>query len=67
MGWVVLGAWLGAIVLAAVVLGFCAYELSWKGSRLTRDLHRLSEQSARLTALQDELTRARRRLSDASS
>jgi hypothetical protein len=57
--------WLGAIVLAAVVLGFCAYELSWKGARLNRDLARLAEQSARLSAVQDELALARRRLADA--
>jgi Tfp pilus assembly protein PilN len=65
VGWVVLGVWLGVIVLAAVVLGFCLYEVSWKGSRLSRDLARLSEQSTRLDALQQELTEARRRLADA--
>ena len=65
MGWVVLGVWLGAVAVAAVVLGFCGYELSWKGSRLRRDLARLSEQSARLVALQHEIGRVRRRVADA--
>ena len=40
------GRWIGAVVLAAVVLGFCAYELTWKSKRLTADLERLAGVSA---------------------
>ncbi|HZZ97225.1 MAG TPA: hypothetical protein VFE19_09425 [Jatrophihabitantaceae bacterium] len=67
MGWVVGGVWIGVVVLAAVVLGFCAYELMWKSRRLTADLERLAGVSARLAGLQSELTAAQRRFADSSS
>ena len=56
MGWVVLGVWIGAVVLAAVVIAFCAYELVWKAKRLQTDLDRLRTDAARLTELQAELS-----------
>jgi hypothetical protein len=55
VNWWVLGAWIGAIVLAAVVLGFCAYELVWKGRRLSTDLERLSALSRQLAVVQGEV------------
>lgn len=56
MGWVVGGVWIGAVVLAAVVVAFCAYELVWKAKRLNTDLDRLRADAARLTELQAELS-----------
>jgi hypothetical protein len=67
VGWWVLGGWIGAVVVAAVVLGFCAYELTWKSKRLTADLARLTAVSARLAGLQRELAVVRQRFPDASS
>lgn len=55
MGWWVLGAWLGAFALGAAVLGFCAYELTWKGRRLAGDLAKLAAVSGRLEALQAQV------------
>ena len=40
-GWIVVGAWLFAVVLAAVVLGFAVYELAWKLRRLRDDQRKL--------------------------
>lgn len=51
--------WVGAVVLALVVLGFCAYELAWKLRRLGRDVERLQEVGSRLTDLQVSVARAR--------
>lgn len=56
MGWVVLWVWIGAAVLAAVIVAFCAYELVWKAKRLRTDLDRLRADAARLTELQAELS-----------
>lgn len=67
MGWVVGGVWIGAVVVAAVVLGFCAYELVWKSKRLTADLEQLAGVSARLAGLQREVAAARQRFADSSS
>lgn len=52
MVWVPVAAWIAAVVIAAVVLGFCAYELRWKAGRLRADLARLGDTSARLSAVQ---------------
>lgn len=71
MGWLVLGVWIGAVVLAAVVLAFCTYELVWKSKRLRTDLGRLTATTARLTDMQQQLTGAqeqlRRQLADSNS
>lgn len=64
MGWLVLGVWIGAVALSALVLGFCAYELSWKGKRLKSDLDRLSTLTGPLNALQADLQTAQRRAAD---
>jgi hypothetical protein len=52
---VVLFVWIGAVVLAAVVLGFCAYELTWKSKRLQSDLAKLQSVSENLVALRGEV------------
>jgi hypothetical protein len=64
VSWVVGGVWIGAVVLAALVLGFSAYELTWKADRLRRDLARLTGLSDDVTALQGELAAAQQRLAD---
>jgi len=39
--WIPIAAWSAAVLVAAVVLGFCAYEISWKSKRLQADLREL--------------------------
>ena len=53
--WIAIAAWIGAGVLALVVLGFCAYELMWKANRLRADLARLTALSGELAAVQADL------------
>jgi hypothetical protein len=68
--WWVLGAWIAAVAIAAVVLGFCAYELIWKGKRLSSDLERLAALSAKLDVVQGEVEAvqaAQQRLADSSA
>jgi hypothetical protein len=55
-------AWIIALVLAAVVLAFCAYEIVWKARRLQRDLAKLQSVTQRLQGMQIELAAAQRRL-----
>lgn len=43
MGLTVVLAWVIALVVAVVLLGFCAYEIVWKAKRLSRDLAGLRE------------------------
>ncbi|MGI8666223.1 MAG: hypothetical protein ACR2N4_09360 [Jatrophihabitans sp.] len=42
-GWLVVGAWVFAVLFAVVLLGFAAYELSWKSRRLLADRARLEQ------------------------
>jgi hypothetical protein len=58
-------AWIAAAVFAAAVLGFCAYELTWKTRRLRGDLDRLAELGTRAAGLRTALTDAQRRLAAA--
>jgi outer membrane murein-binding lipoprotein Lpp len=58
VNWWVLGAWIGAVVLSAVVLAFCAYELVWKGRRLSTDLEKLSALEQKLALVQAEIEAA---------
>lgn len=55
-GWIVFGAWLFAIVLAAVLLGFCGYEVAWKSRRLQRDTARLNRLVGELAAVSADLS-----------
>jgi hypothetical protein len=60
--WIPIGAWIGAGVLALVVLGFCGYEIGWKARRLRADVVRLNAVTARITDLQQELAGAQERI-----
>ncbi len=59
IGWIAVG---GAVIVALVVLGFCAYELHWKLSRLRADLNRVQTLSGELNAVVGQLTEAQSRL-----
>ena len=64
MFWIPLGAWIGALAIGIVVLGFCGYEIVWKTRRLQADLRDLRTVSAHLTALRDEALAAQQRVSE---
>lgn len=55
-------AWIAALVLAAVVLAFCSYEIVWKARRLQTDLARLQGVTDRLQVMQLDLAAVQRRL-----
>jgi hypothetical protein len=61
VGWIVVAAWGFAVVIAVVLLGFGAYELSWKRTRLVRDLAVLRADAEQLNALGAQLVAAQRR------
>ncbi len=50
MLWVVTVSWAAALVIGAVVIGLCSYQVSWRAARLRGALERLA-------VLQDELDR----------
>jgi hypothetical protein len=60
--WIVVVAWVSAVVVSAVVLGFCAYELGWKARRLRADLATLERLGDSLRRLQQDVTAAQQRL-----
>jgi hypothetical protein len=60
--WIPVISWLAAVVVAAVILGFCAYEIVWKARRLQRDLERLRGLGESLQQLQGDVAAAQRRL-----
>lgn len=62
MFWIPLIAWLAALALAAVVLGFCGYEIAWKSRRLAGDLTRARELEQRLKTMREQADDARSRL-----
>ncbi|SOD73890.1 hypothetical protein SAMN05892883_3085 [Jatrophihabitans sp. GAS493] len=47
-------SWLGVILFAVVVLGFCGYEVHWKLSRLNSDVERLAVLGRQLNKLQND-------------
>jgi hypothetical protein len=53
--WVPLGVLIGGVVLALVLFGFGAYELTWKARRLRADLSRLEGLNERLSGLQGQI------------
>jgi hypothetical protein len=65
MEWVPWVAWAGAVVFAAIVLGFCAYEIMWKANRLRVDLARLRALESDAVSLRDALVDASERLTRA--
>jgi hypothetical protein len=56
--WIVVGAWAFAVVLAGVVLGFAAYEVSWKTRRLATERARLERLAAELAGTAAQLQAA---------
>jgi hypothetical protein len=54
-------AWVFAIVAALIILGFCAYELTWKLRRLRTDAEKLERTVDALGALQVQLTTLQQR------
>jgi hypothetical protein len=52
--YVILG-WVGAVLVALAILGFCAYELSWKLRRLRVDVTKLQGTVQELTLVQVQL------------
>lgn len=67
MIWLPLGVLIGGVVLALVVFGFGAYELTWKARRLRADLARLTSLGDRLAELQQQVRDAQERIADAGS
>jgi Tfp pilus assembly protein PilN len=59
---IVVLAWVGALVAALLVLGFCAYELAWKLRRLRRDALTLQTTTAELKTMQVQLRLAQERV-----
>jgi Tfp pilus assembly protein PilN len=55
-------AWGAALLIAAVVLGSCLYELSWKSARLRKDVALLTESEAELARLQAQIHAAQESL-----
>ncbi|HEY2044366.1 MAG TPA: hypothetical protein VGH11_16950 [Jatrophihabitans sp.] len=66
-GWIVAGAWLFAVLLALVVLGFAGYELRWKTRRLQTDRAELDGLVAELAATAARLQTAGNRARAARS
>jgi hypothetical protein len=60
--WIPLLVWLGAVVFALVVLGFCAYEIVWKARRFQSDVQRLMALGVALQELQGDVVAAQQRL-----
>lgn len=60
--WIVVGGWLFAVLFAVVLLGFTAYELSWKARRLIADRAKLERLVTELTEVGDQLRTAADRL-----
>ncbi|TAM92360.1 MAG: hypothetical protein EPN43_02590 [Jatrophihabitans sp.] len=61
MSWVA-WLWIAVVVVAAVILAFCCYEVRWKAMRLTGDLQRLQALSARAQDLRTQAAAAQQRL-----
>ena len=62
MFWIPVGAWIAALAIWIVVLGFCGYEIVWKSRRLQADLRELGTLAAQLTALREQALAAQQRL-----
>lgn len=57
-GWVVAGAWIFAVLFAAVLLTFALYEITWKARRLQKDGTRLAALLAELSTISGQLQSA---------
>lgn len=65
MFWIPVGAWIAALAIWIVVLGFCGYEIAWKSRRLQADLRDLGTLATELTALREQALAAQQRLAAA--
>lgn len=61
VSWIPLIAWVAALVVGVVILGFCGYEVAWKADRLRRDLARLQALTEPIAAIQNDIAAARHR------
>lgn len=61
MGWVVGGVWIGAAVLAVLVLAFCAYEIAGKARRLRTEGDRMRALGERVQAMQADVAALQQR------
>lgn len=62
MIWVAIVAWIVAVVVAILVLGFAGYEIWWRTNRLRADAGRLTALAEQLQQIQGDLSAARARL-----
>ena len=62
MHWIPIAAWGVAVLVALVVLGFCAYEISWKTKRLQRDVRGLQGVADQLTQLRTRVAETQERV-----
>jgi hypothetical protein len=65
MIWIPVAAWIAAVVIAVIVLGFAGYEIWWKAGRLQQDVRRLTALGAELIAVQQGVVAAQQRLAHA--
>ncbi|MFN2561242.1 MAG: hypothetical protein ABR571_08120 [Jatrophihabitans sp.] len=65
MHWVPIVAWAAAAVVALVVLGFCAYEITWKAKRLQRDLRMLQAVAGQAAELRGRVAETQERIAAA--
>ena len=65
MQWIAIAAWGAAVLVAAVVLGFCAYEINWKAKRLQHDLRGLQDLAGQLGQLRARLAETQERVAAA--
>jgi hypothetical protein len=63
--WVPIAAWAAAVLVALVVLGFCAYEISWKAKRLQRDLRALQAVAGQAAELRGRVAETQQRVAAA--
>jgi hypothetical protein len=62
MIWVPIAAWAAALMVAIVVLGFCAYEIVWKAKRLGGDVRDLQAVADQIAELRRQLAATQERL-----
>jgi hypothetical protein len=60
--WIPIVAWIAAVVVAVIVLGFASYEIYWKADRLRGDAERLLALGETVRDMRTELTAAQERL-----
>jgi hypothetical protein len=63
--WIPIVAWAAAALVAAVVLGFCAYEITWKAKRLRHDLRGLQDVAGQLGDLRARVAETQERVAAA--